>query len=658
MVQQRIIRVRRLISLQLVVLAFLTTTLVAVGSGSIFLPMLTLVIGVSSILFVDWFEWFSLHHFFAYIGMVGGTIVALIDYFYGTGSGSASGKLYCIASLLVYPEIVIMLQRKNMRLFEQMAIFLLLEIIVAALVNDNVLFGILLAPIVLLWVSSLLLLCRYTALIQLAPELDRPTPRLIEVLVESWRRSRLNHLRDSKKIIDVTQVDSQTNYSLAKMTLFSQSASIGIFGLGFAAIYFFMLPRTAMDSSGSFALVARTGFSESVILDKMTKLLQDTSPVLRLTLKNANTGLPYQVHQPPYVRGSVVGRFTRNSVLSGVNQTNPENPVERDIFKPLVNLPWDATTIKGDEVLAEFDILASDGSTLPCIAPMHTQDKQLSYISALPFEWRLINNRSDVVPSKNKPRYEITTYAFRNGEEVEVLPDSRAVFGRPDDRLFESLLNGLKVSEYDTSLQMSKSWKEDFLQKVRAHHPEANGPVAMARAIESYFSMSGEYSYTLDMRVSRQTDMDPIENFVVNVKRGHCQYFASALAAILRHLQIPTRLVVGYHPLEYNELGEYFTIRNSDAHAWVEAYFTAEQLAEAKLSLDESQSTGGWLRLDPTPAGPGSNAGDELRTQRDQTTDYAQRVWNDYILNRKNQRKMMPCMAPSRRALKSPIARW
>jgi hypothetical protein len=91
--------------------------------------------------------------------------------------------------------------------------------------------------------------------------------------------------------------------------------------------------------------------------------------------------------------------------------------------------------------------------------------------------------------------------------------------------------------------------------------------------------------------------------------------------------------VLGYHPLEYNELGNYFTVRNSDAHAWVEAYFTAAQLRQAGLYSTDLGAWGGWLRLDPTPAGPGSNAGNRLRTQSDQVSDLAQTVWRDYFLN-------------------------
>ncbi len=67
MVRDEIVRDRRLLTLMLVLLAFLTATLVAAGSESLFLPLLVLVVGTSSLLFVDFFEWFSLHHVLAYL---------------------------------------------------------------------------------------------------------------------------------------------------------------------------------------------------------------------------------------------------------------------------------------------------------------------------------------------------------------------------------------------------------------------------------------------------------------------------------------------------------------------------------------------------------------------------------------------------------------
>lgn len=631
MVREQIVRVRRLVTLHLVLLAFLTATLVATGSGSVFLPLLVLVVGVSSLLFVDWFEWFSLHHALAYIGMVLGTVFALIDYF--SGEGSTAAQLHAIASLLIYPEIVIMLQRKNMRLFEQMAMFLLLEILVAALINDNVLFGILLAPIVLLWVSSLLLLTRYAALIQLAPDLDRPTPRLIEVIADAWRRASNRRSAQREQMLDVIQPEETSRGRLGLATLFSQSIPIGIVSMVFAGLYFYLLPRAAVEHLPPIAGPTHTGLSESMSLGEMGTLLTDSNPVLRLSLRDAETGKPYVLDEPPYIRGTVVSRYFRRSRTASFESSNPSSPIATDRFRGLNSFHFFSEQPAGDRVAARFELLTTEGSLVPCIAPMLNHDDTRNFMAVLPFEWRLINKRSERLPSQDETDYTLLTTAFRNAREWPILPDSRRLLGQPTDDVAQALLDQLWMMQEGKSTYATTDWIDDLLSRVRQRHPDAQVPVALAKAVEEYLAMSGEFSYSLELSGTTDAELDPIEDFVVNQKRGHCQYFAATLTMVLRHEQIPTRIVLGYHPLEYNEIGDYFTIRRSDAHAWVEAYFTKEQFDEAGLDTRDLGATGGWLRLDGTPAGPGSNAGSELRPQEDQAADYAQRLWKNYVLN-------------------------
>ncbi len=630
MVRDEIVRVRRLLTLMLVSLAFLTASLVATGSESFFLPLLVLVIGVSSLLFVDFFEWFSLHHVLAYIGMVIGTIIALSDYFLNAQTDT-SKQLYAIGSLLIYPELVIMLQRKNLRLFEQMAIFLLLEIIVAALLNDNVLFGILLAPIVLLWVASLLLFTRYAALIQLAPDLDKPTPRVIELIAEAVRKARARHKASPAKMLDVIQPAGAKTSSPGLMILAGQAAPIGIVSIVFAGLYFYLLPRAAIDVA-TFSIGPRTGLSDTMQLGSMRKLLQDKTPVMRLALRHPETGQPYRLVDPPYIRSTVVSRYFRTTASASTFEGSDQGQQTSNLLESLNALRFPRDAVAGDPVIADFEILVPDGSMLPCIAPMSSSNKELDFMSVFSFEWRMIDKRSDHFPSRSKLHYELLTTGFRNGQEWPVLPDYRRMRNKPGRNVHEKLLATLSRVNTD-KVYLSSQWIDDLLARVKQRSPEATSPIKLAQATQQYFSESREYTYSLVTQPVSQSYMDPIEDFVVNQKRGHCQYFAAALTMALRHMGVPARIVLGYHPLEYNEIGDYFTVRRRDAHAWVEAYFRADELKEVGLYTPELGEFGGWLRLDPTPPGQGSNAGSELRAQSDQGIDFVNRVWSDYVLN-------------------------
>ncbi|MFM7981255.1 MAG: transglutaminase-like domain-containing protein, partial [Candidatus Fonsibacter sp.] len=77
--------------------------------------------------------------------------------------------------------------------------------------------------------------------------------------------------------------------------------------------------------------------------------------------------------------------------------------------------------------------------------------------------------------------------------------------------------------------------------------------MSKAGYLEDYFSNSGEVNYTLSLTGPKDRNLDPITDFIVNKKRGHCQYFASSLALLLRSYSIPTRLVIGFRPNEYND---------------------------------------------------------------------------------------------------------
>ena len=99
---------------------------------------------------------------------------------------------------------------------------------------------------------------------------------------------------------------------------------------------------------------------------------------------------------------------------------------------------------------------------------------------------------------------------------------------------------------------------------------DENDPIGRARALEAYLRDSTEFQYELQP-VERDPGVDPVEDFVTRHRIGHCEFFASALALMLRQVGIPSRLVVGYKGGEWTDQS-YYLVRNLHAHAWVEAY--------------------------------------------------------------------------------------
>ena len=112
-------------------------------------------------------------------------------------------------------------------------------------------------------------------------------------------------------------------------------------------------------------------------------------------------------------------------------------------------------------------------------------------------------------------------------------------------------------------------------------HANASNRYDAAKAIESY--LQREYAYSLDMKASGP---DPVADFLFNVKAGHCEYFASAMVLLLRTHGIASRLVNGFTAGEYNDTAGAYTVRQFNAHSWVEVYFP---------------ETRSWITFDPTP---------------------------------------------------------
>lgn len=113
----------------------------------------------------------------------------------------------------------------------------------------------------------------------------------------------------------------------------------------------------------------------------------------------------------------------------------------------------------------------------------------------------------------------------------------------------------------------------------------------VARALCNYLRSSGEYSYTLGLR-REDRDLDPTEDFLRNVKKGHCERYAGALALMLCGVGVPARIVKGFRGCEARDDGTY-AVRNSVAHTWVEA-LVARPDADGRAHSH-------WLALDPTP---------------------------------------------------------
>jgi hypothetical protein len=137
------------------------------------------------------------------------------------------------------------------------------------------------------------------------------------------------------------------------------------------------------------------------------------------------------------------------------------------------------------------------------------------------------------------------------------------------------------------------------------------------RAARLETHLAAHYTYTLDLGGRADGD-NPIDSFLFRYQSGQCEYFASAMVLLLRSQGIPARLVTGFLGGEYNPFEGYLIVRDSNAHAWVEAWMGERD---------------GWRVFDPTPpAGRPVESAAGFTLLLRQAWDFVQFRWDRYVL--------------------------
>lgn len=147
-----------------------------------------------------------------------------------------------------------------------------------------------------------------------------------------------------------------------------------------------------------------------------------------------------------------------------------------------------------------------------------------------------------------------------------------------------------------------------------------------AVALENYFQNEKNFGYTLEMQASGS---DPLSDFLFRVREGHCEYFATAMAVMLRTQGIASRLVNGFLRGRYNDAADVFTVTQSDAHSWVEIYFP---------------QTDTWMTFDPTPAaGRQVSQSTGLGGRLSKYAEAIEMFWMQYVVgfNKQEQRDLL-----------------
>lgn len=354
--------------------------------------------------------------------------------------------------------------------------------------------------------------------------------------------------------------------------------------LGGTAIFFFV-PRVSTGYLGAYAPGGQlaTGFSDSVRLGQIGEIQQSDSVVMHVQIEGDTTGA-YDLKW----RGVTL------SLFDGRNWSNPLPEVvvprtREGQFSPhlLEEAPRHAPVLA--HTIRYHVLMEPIGASVFFVA-----GRPLSLSG--PYR-QIAQDAAGALYDVDRDRA-ITTY--------EAIAD----LTQPSTALLRSASGSVPSSLALRYLQLPPL-DQRIPELARQLTASASTTYDKAAAIQQY--LMTRYGYTLEL--PRTLPRDPVANFLFVRKQGHCEYFASAMAIMLRTLGIPARIVNGFRGGEFNDLTGSYLVRARDAHSWVEAYIPGY----------------GWSTFDPTPAGLDITRGRWSRLQL--YLDAASEFWREWVVN-------------------------
>jgi hypothetical protein len=388
---------------------------------------------------------------------------------------------------------------------------------------------------------------------------------------------------------------------------------VAVLTLLIGAAVFLVMPRWDSTRGRRFRPQALpqhlTGFSDSVKLGQMGEILESDAVVMTVELYDELDDPVGPGEEEPLWRGVALqayegGRWKRWKPRGWeLHRPGRLGDLPARFLRQRIKLePSDTDILFGLRPIS--DVRGND-------IGLNVLDGSLYRIDLRPLQWFM-------VPRNNHPgTYDYTVFSSAEPRATQ----SREVVPSDEDR---DLLREVPADLASTL--------RPIVNRVLAGVPD--DPVQKARALES-FLRDGEFRYTLQQTVVDPT-IDPVADFLQNRKSGHCEYFASALALLLRAANIPTRVVNGFKGGDWNELARLYYVRQKHAHSWVEALVGVEVVKNDLADEDDDEERPIWLTLDASPpfqreesiAQVGGAVGRRFRT----ITDFFRFIWVFYFV--------------------------
>lgn len=341
---------------------------------------------------------------------------------------------------------------------------------------------------------------------------------------------------------------------------------------------FFVLPRTARAAMQRFTPphYHLAGFGPEVNLGDLGELKQNSTSVM---------------HVKSYTDQSLDGLYWRGSTLShfdGSRWSTPFQPEQRLI-------------VQDDKLLLIPPAGVRPGTTLGYSVELNDLAPDVMFFAGIPqtISIRLRTLFRSPAGTIRAPRLGIPVLRY---ETYSLIEQNRPSLGPPV----------LSASERHQYLNLP-AVDSRVAALARSWIAGERDPRRMVQAIESH--LQREFRYSLE--ISKSPVADPVASFLFERKQGHCEYFASSMAVMLRTIGIPSRVVTGFYGGVFNPISGWHVLRASDAHSWVEAWLPRY----------------GWMAFDPTPADIAAKPSHQLVAKAEFLLDAAEQFWRNWVLS-------------------------
>ncbi|MEN1940956.1 DUF3488 and transglutaminase-like domain-containing protein [Luteimonas sp. MJ174] len=348
-------------------------------------------------------------------------------------------------------------------------------------------------------------------------------------------------------------------------------------GLPLALAAFWLFPRMATPLWGMpERAITRTGLSDSMSPGEWIDMLVDDSPALRVTFDGATPPTSEMYWRGPVLWNYDGREWTASQWFSALPPAAIEHGATRYSYEVDVE-PTERRML----VALELPVATPDG----------------------------VQRAYDHTLATRRPLASVTRWRMTSAVPVSFEPELRPLLRSAALRLPEGFNPRTQA--------LARQWRMDAGEGAAADAAIVDRALAWIRA---------EFGYTLSTPLPGRHAVD---EFLFEHREGFCEHFSQAFVVLMRASGIPARVVTGYVGGYRNPVGDYWIVRNSDAHAWAEAWLPGR----------------GWVRVDPTAAVAPERIYDTIADRAGRSPgglqalgpmlgvgDWMRRGWNDLVL--------------------------